>query len=101
MQVSMFCLPIKKTEAPIGTRVQQMPLSEYPIYEDIIEYVVVLSGDYLQNGLFKIVQYHKEKNASCTIAVYEVPMKAPRWNLNTNPDSSIYEFEGEARFQKQ
>ena len=38
---------------------------------------------------------HKEQDAACTIAVYEVPMEeAPRFGiLNTNPDGSIHEFD--------
>lgn len=43
----------------------------------------------------KMIAFHKEQDAACTIAVYEVPMEeAPRFGiLNTNPDGSIYEFD--------
>ena len=42
-----------------------------------------------------MVEYHEKSNASCTIAVRNVPLKeASRFGiLNTNPDNSIYEFE--------
>lgn len=42
-----------------------------------------------------MIAYHKEHDAACTIAVYEVPMEeASRFGiLNTNPDGSIYEFD--------
>jgi glucose-1-phosphate adenylyltransferase len=42
-----------------------------------------------------MVDYHEKNNASCTIAVRDVPLKeASRFGiLNTNPDNSIYEFE--------
>ena len=60
------------------------------------DYVVVLSGDHIYKMDYsKMIQYHKEKNAACTIAVYDVPLEeASRFGiLNTNPDGSIYEFE--------
>lgn len=60
------------------------------------EYVVVLSGDHIYKMDYsKMISYHKEKNAACTIAVYEVPMEeASRFGiLNTNEDGSIYEFD--------
>ena len=60
------------------------------------EYVVILSGDHIYKMDYsKMVAYHKEKNADCTIAVIEVPMaEAPRFGiLNTNEDDSIYEFD--------
>lgn len=43
----------------------------------------------------KMVAYHKEHNADCTIAVIDVPLaEASRFGiLNTNPDGSIYEFD--------
>jgi glucose-1-phosphate adenylyltransferase len=42
-----------------------------------------------------MVAYHEKNNASCTIAVRNVPLsEASRFGiLNTNPDNSIYEFE--------
>ena len=60
------------------------------------DYVVVLSGDHIYKMDYsKMLAYHKEKGAACTIAVYEVPMaEAPRFGiLNTNEDGSIYEFD--------
>lgn len=60
------------------------------------EYVVILSGDHIYKMDYsKMIEYHKEKDAACTIAVIDVPMEeASRFGiLNTNPDGSIYEFE--------
>ena len=58
--------------------------------------MVVLSGDHIYKMDYAaMVEYHEKHNASCTIAVREVPLKeASRFGiLNTNPDNSIYEFE--------
>ena len=60
------------------------------------DYVVVLSSDHIYKMDYsKMLSFHKEKNAACTIAVYEVPMaEASRFGiLNTNEDGSIYEFD--------
>ena len=60
------------------------------------DYVVVLSGDHIYKMDYAaMVEYHEEHEASCTIAVRNVPIEeAPRFGiLNTNPDMSIYEFE--------
>ncbi len=60
------------------------------------DYVVVLSGDHIYKMDYsKMLSFHKENNAACTIAVYEVPMaEASRFGiLNTNEDGSIYEFD--------
>ena len=60
------------------------------------EYVVILSGDHIYKMDYsKMVAYHKEHNADCTIAVIDVPVgEASRFGiLNTNPDGSIYEFD--------
>ena len=60
------------------------------------EYVVILSGDYIYKMDYsKMIAYHKEKEAACTIAVIDVPLsEASRFGiLNTNPDGSIYEFD--------
>ena len=60
------------------------------------EYVVILSGDHIYKMDYnKMLDYHKEKNAACTIAVIDVPLEeASRFGiLNTNEDGSIYEFE--------
>ena len=60
------------------------------------DYVVVLSGDHIYKMDYNaMVEYHVANNASCTIAVRNVPLaEASRFGiLNTNPDNSIYEFE--------
>jgi len=60
------------------------------------DYVVILSGDHIYKMDYNaMVEYHEKHNASCTIAVRDVPLKeASRFGiLNTNPDGSIYEFE--------
>ena len=47
------------------------------------EYVVVLSGDHIYKMDYsKMLAYHKEKEAACTIAMLEVPWEeAPRFGL--------------------
>ena len=60
------------------------------------DYVVILSGDHIYKMDYAdMVEFHEKNNASCTIAVREVPLKeASRFGiLNTNPDGTIYEFE--------
>lgn len=60
------------------------------------EYVLVLSGDHIYKMDYsKMLKYHKEQNAACTISVIDVPYEeASRFGImNTNPDGSIYEFE--------
>ena len=60
------------------------------------EYVLILSGDHIYKMDYsKMLDYHKEKNSECTIAVLEVPLKeASRFGImNTKEDGSIYEFE--------
>ncbi len=60
------------------------------------EYVVILSGDHIYKMDYAdMVAYHERNQASCTIAVRNVPLsEASRFGiLNTNPDNSIYEFE--------
>ena len=59
-------------------------------------YVAVLSGDHIYKMDYnKMLQYHKDNKAVCTIAVMEVPWEeAPRFGImNTNDDWSIYEFQ--------
>ena len=59
-------------------------------------YVVILSGDHIYKMDYsKMIAFHKENNADCTIAVIDVPLaEASRFGImNTNPDGSIYEFE--------
>lgn len=60
------------------------------------EYVAVLSGDHIYKMDYaKMLKYHKEKNAACTIAMLEVPWEeASRFGLMfVNDDGSISEFE--------
>lgn len=60
------------------------------------EYVVVLSGDHIYKMDYnKMLEYHKEKNAACTIAVIDVPLEeASRFGiLNTHENGEIYEFD--------
>lgn len=67
------------------------------------EYVLILSGDHIYKMDYsKMINYHKEKDAACTIAVYEVPLEeASRFGiLNTNADGSIYEFDEKPKVPK-
>ena len=67
------------------------------------EYVLVLSGDHIYKMDYsKMLDYHKERGAACTIAVLEVPdEEAPRFGImNTNPDGTIYEFEEKPKHPK-
>lgn len=60
------------------------------------EYVLILSGDHIYKMDYsKMLDYHKEKNADCTIAMLEVPWEeASRFGLMlVNDDGSIKEFE--------
>lgn len=60
------------------------------------EYVAVLSGDHIYKMDYsKMLQYHKEKNAACTIAMLEVPWEeASRFGLMfTDEDGAITAFE--------
>ena len=60
------------------------------------EYVLILSGDHIYKMDYsKMLDYHKEKNADCTIALLEVPWEeASRFGLMlVNDDGSISEFE--------
>ncbi len=60
------------------------------------EYVLILSGDHIYKMDYaKMLDYHKEKNADCTIAMLEVPWEeASRFGLMiVNEDGSISEFE--------
>ena len=60
------------------------------------DYVIILSGDHIYKMDYnKMLEYHIEKNADCTIAVLSVPMEeASRFGImNTNEDGRIYEFE--------
>ena len=60
------------------------------------EYVLILSGDHIYKMDYaKMLDYHKEKDAACTIAMLEVPWdEASRFGLMiVNEDGSISEFE--------
>ena len=60
------------------------------------EYVLILPGDHIYKMDYaKMLDYHKEKNADCTIAMLEVPWdEASRFGLMiVNDDGSISEFE--------
>ena len=67
------------------------------------DYVVILSGDHIYKMDYAaMVAYHEANEASCTIAVRDVPLaEASRFGiLNTNPDNSIYEFEEKPKYPK-
>lgn len=58
--------------------------------------VIILSGDHIYKMDYsKMLKFHIDNDAECTIAVRDVPMEeASRFGImNTNPDGSIYEFE--------
>lgn len=60
------------------------------------EYVAVLSGDHIYKMDYsKMLQYHKEKGAACTIAMLEVPWEeASRFGLMfTDESGAITDFE--------
>lgn len=60
------------------------------------EYVAVLSGDHIYKMDYsKMLAYHKEKNAACTIAMLEVPWEeASRFGLMfVDDDGTITDFE--------
>ena len=59
------------------------------------DYVLILSGDHIYKMDYaKMLAYHKEKGATCTIAVIDVPIEeASRFGImSTNSDNSIYKF---------
>ena len=58
--------------------------------------VLILSGDHsYKMDYAKMIDFHKDSGADCTIAVRNVPLEeASRFGImNTNEDGSIYEFE--------
>lgn len=60
------------------------------------EHVLILSGDHIYKMDYNaMLQYHKERNADCTISVIDVPLEeASRFGiLNTEDDLKIYEFD--------
>ncbi|MGL4847681.1 MAG: glucose-1-phosphate adenylyltransferase [Clostridium sp.] len=67
------------------------------------KYVLILSGDHIYKMDYsKMLDFHKEKNADATIAVIDVSLEeASRFGImNTNSDSTIYEFEEKPAFPK-
>ena len=67
------------------------------------DYVIVLGGDHIYKMDYSLMlEYHKEKNADCTIAVIDVPIEeASRFGImNINDDGSIYEFEEKPKIPK-
>lgn len=59
------------------------------------DYVLILSGDHIYTMDYnKMLEYHKEQGADCTIALLKVPMEeASRFGImSVNPDNSIYKF---------
>lgn len=60
------------------------------------EHIIILSGDHIYKMDYsKLLKYHIENDAECTIAVRTVPIEeASRFGImNVNDDGSIYEFE--------
>lgn len=60
------------------------------------EHVLILSGDHIYKMDYeRMLSYHKENNADCTISVIDVTLEeATRFGiLNTDDDFRIYEFE--------
>ena len=60
------------------------------------KHVIILSGDHIYKMDYsKMLKFHIENDAECTIAVRDVPIEeASRFGImNTNPDGSIYQFE--------
>ena len=67
------------------------------------EFVIVLSGDHIYKMDYsKMIAFHKQKKADCSIAVIEVPTEeASRFGiLNTREDGSVYEFEEKPKVPK-
>lgn len=59
------------------------------------DYVLILSGDHIYKMDYdRMLRFHKEKGADCTIAVIDVPLEeASRFGImSTNEDGSIYKF---------
>jgi glucose-1-phosphate adenylyltransferase len=60
------------------------------------DYVLILSGDHIYKMDYsQMLEFHKSKQAGCTIAVIEVPWEeASRFGiLNTEDENKIYEFQ--------
>ena len=60
------------------------------------DYVLILSGDHIYKMDYsKMLDFHKEKGADCTIAVQQVPMEeASRFGImNADENQKVFEFE--------
>lgn len=60
------------------------------------EYVIILSGDHIYKMDYsQMIQFHKDNDADCTIAVLEVPMdEAPRFGImSADENNRIFDFE--------
>lgn len=67
------------------------------------ENVLILSGDHIYKMDYKkLIKYHNEKNADCTIAVLDVPLsEASRFGImNTDKANKILEFEEKPKVPK-
>lgn len=67
------------------------------------DYVLILSGDHIYKMDYsQMLDFHKEQEADCTIAVLNVKLEeASRFGImNTNPDGSVYEFEEKPKHPK-
>lgn len=67
------------------------------------EYVLILSGDHIYKMDYdKMLNFHKEKGADCTIAVLSVTLEeASRFGImNTYEDGKIFEFEEKPKVPK-
>ena len=61
------------------------------------EYVIILSGDHIYKMDYsQMIQFHKDNEADCTIAVLEVPMdEAPRFGImSADENNRIFDFDG-------
>lgn len=67
------------------------------------KYVLILSGDHIYKMNYSaMLDAHRDKNADCTIAVFEVPMtEASRFGImNTDKNNSIVSFEEKPKAPK-
>ena len=67
------------------------------------DYVLILSGDHIYKMDYsKMLRYHEEKGAVCTVATVTVPLEeASRFGIcNTLSDGAIYEFEEKPKVPK-
>ncbi len=67
------------------------------------DYVLILSGDHIYKMNYdEMLDFHKKKNADCTIAVLSVSLEeASRFGImNTDDDGLVYEFEEKPKHPK-